>query len=182
MFQHLCGQEALSKVVIGTTKWGRIDREIAQEHHAELKDVHWEPLVRKGSLVRQFDDTQESAWGFIDAILRKIVRGRLFEVALQIQTELAKDNKIIPETEAGKELRFTLKEVLDMQKSMAAMEKSMAEGGDQEAQAKVQEAEEKMQLLVKQIRELKISRFRKLTSWLKKGELCIDNFVSAFCS
>lgn len=162
MFQHLCGQEALSKVVLGTTKWTRTGQDIAKSHQEELQIVHWKPLIAKGAKVKSFTDNQSSAWTFIDTLITNRTQQKLQEIYLQIQGELVDKKKIIPETEAGKELRFTLKEVLEMQRKMASMERSMAAGGDEQAQQQLREAEEKITLLANQIKALKIPFSRKL--------------------
>ncbi|KDR82107.1 hypothetical protein GALMADRAFT_45528, partial [Galerina marginata CBS 339.88] len=70
MFEHLCGEDALCKVFLGTTKWSVLVKpEIASSHEEELVHEYWSPLITKGSNVRRFEDTYESAKGFIDAIL-----------------------------------------------------------------------------------------------------------------
>ncbi|KAF8885389.1 P-loop containing nucleoside triphosphate hydrolase protein [Gymnopilus junonius] len=162
MFQHLCGQDAFSKVILGTTKWGRTEKAIADAHQKELKELHWKSLAIKGARVLPFLDTRASAWSFVDNLVSNLTRQRLGKVYLQIQRELGDEKKIVPETEAGKELRFTLKEVLEMQQKMADLEKSMAAGGDEQARSQLQEAEEKIQKLAVQIKALKIPLSRRL--------------------
>ena len=161
MFQHLCGHEALSKVVLGTTKWKRTEHEIARAHQKELQDVHWRALMQKGAKVMPFVDTTASAQAFIKPLVANARKQKLTDIYLQIQKEMVDKKKIIPETEAGKELRFTLKEVLEMQQRMANMEKTLAADGDEHAQQQLQEAEEKIQLLLKQIKALRIPFSRK---------------------
>ena len=68
-FQRLCGQQALSRIVIGTTKWSRIERELAESHSLELQDVHWKSLTDKGARVVRFEDSTESAWSFVDTLI-----------------------------------------------------------------------------------------------------------------
>ncbi|KAF8885390.1 hypothetical protein CPB84DRAFT_132858 [Gymnopilus junonius] len=68
MFQYLCGQEALGRVIIGTTKWRRIDEKTGDANYKELQEVHWKTLTAKGARVRRFNDSTESAWSFIDVL------------------------------------------------------------------------------------------------------------------
>ncbi|KAF9561427.1 hypothetical protein CPC08DRAFT_603296, partial [Agrocybe pediades] len=159
MFNLMCGDAALGKVIIGTTKWGRTPAEIGRKHDNELKGVHWEPMLAKGARTRRFDDSYDSALSFI----RDILRHKLLEVYLQIQTEIVDDKKIIPETRAGKELRFTLEEVLAMQRRMAELEKRQAEGGGDDGVAQIhKEAQDKVDALIGQIQQLKVPFLRKL--------------------
>lgn len=164
MFQHLCGDAALSKVVLGTTKWKRTPVDIGVSHEKELKEVHWKPLINKGSTVRRFVDDRQSAMSFVEGILQNLKRRETMDTFLQIQEEIAVDHKIIPETKAGKELRYTLQEVLEMQKQMVNLEASIAEGGDEDAQRKLEETQKKMETLVTQIKDLKIPFKRRVRS------------------
>ncbi|KAF9541798.1 hypothetical protein CPC08DRAFT_717070 [Agrocybe pediades] len=150
MLQHMCGEAAFGKVIIGTTKWTRISRQIGKDHEEELKDVYWRLMLAKGACTKRFDDSYDSALSFVKDILRH----RLLDVYLRIQTENVDDKKIIPETQAGKELRFTLKEVLAMQRRMAQLEEKKAEGaGDDGVARKYKETEDKVDALIGQIQD-----------------------------
>ncbi|KAF4615066.1 hypothetical protein D9613_003470 [Agrocybe pediades] len=159
MFNHMCGNTALKKVIIGTTKWGRTPRDIGKKHEEELKKVHWLPMLEKGAKTKRFDDNHDSALSFI----KQIVRDEMLRTCLMIQEEIVDNKKIIPETQAGKELRYTLQEVLEMQRKMAELEQAMAEGrGDDVAQRAHEETRRKMDDLMLQIQQLKVPFFRKL--------------------
>ncbi|KAF8056269.1 P-loop containing nucleoside triphosphate hydrolase protein, partial [Lyophyllum atratum] len=70
MFNHLYGDAALSKVVLGTTKWSKISPTGGEAREEELKTLHWKPVLDKGSKIRRFQDTKESAMEFISIVLR----------------------------------------------------------------------------------------------------------------
>ena len=111
LFRKLCGDGALSKVVLGTTKWGESRDEKGPElREKELYDVFWEEMLHEGSVMRRFEGTTESAWEFVEIILDGVPRKKLgkFTDALQIQGELVDSGRRIPETEVGKELREAL--------------------------------------------------------------------------
>ncbi|KAF9555455.1 hypothetical protein CPC08DRAFT_711998 [Agrocybe pediades] len=164
MFNHMCGDAALEKVIIGTTKWGRTTPEIGKKHEDELKEVHWRSMLEKGARTKRFEDSYDSALSFV----RQIVRDNLLGTCLRIQEEMVDDKKIIPETQAGKELRYTLREVLNMQRKMLELEKAMAEGGgDDAAQNAHEEAIRKMDSLMLQIEQLKIPFLRKLKRFFR---------------
>ncbi|KDR82113.1 hypothetical protein GALMADRAFT_135478 [Galerina marginata CBS 339.88] len=84
MFQHLCGNDALSKVVLGTTKWGRIPQEFSISQEKELKEVHWKTLLKKGSTVCRFTDSHDSALSLVGAIQQNVKRCDLVDTFLQI--------------------------------------------------------------------------------------------------
>ncbi|KAF8064984.1 P-loop containing nucleoside triphosphate hydrolase protein [Lyophyllum atratum] len=161
MFHHLCGDAALSKVVLGTTKWTRVTPSGGEGREEELKTLHWKPMIEKGSKICRFNDTKESAMEFIKIVLRNKVKDDI----LQIQTELAVDRKIIPQTKAGKELRYTLEQVLEMQKQMVGYEEALAEGGDADAQAKFDEARRKMEGLREDVKTLTTPWMRRFFGW-----------------
>ncbi|KAF8064986.1 P-loop containing nucleoside triphosphate hydrolase protein [Lyophyllum atratum] len=151
IFNHLCGDAALCKVVLGTTKWGRVPAEGGNMREAELRNVYWKSMIDKGSQVRRFQGSKESALEFINVVLHNKVKYRI----LEMQKELAVDRKIVPETKAGKELRYTLQQVLDMQKQMVSFEEALAQGGDPEARAKFDDARRKTLRLMQDIKALK---------------------------
>jgi len=160
MFSHLCGDAALDKVVLVTSKWTRLPVENGTKREKELREIHWKSMIEKHSEVRSFRDSHQSAWDVVNFILERTSehkKRRIKEEALQIQTELAVDHKFIPQTEAGKELRYSLKELLQLQKQMATLEAEMAKGGDAEAEAKLRETEAKMEKIVGQIQSLRLS-------------------------
>ena len=67
MFRRLCGEDALSKVVLGTTNWGEVDGSVGKRREGQLADGFWKDL--KGSTMLRFYQTLESARGFLDVIL-----------------------------------------------------------------------------------------------------------------
>ncbi|KAF9538796.1 hypothetical protein CPC08DRAFT_701100 [Agrocybe pediades] len=159
MFNLLCGNDVLEKVIIGTTKWRRTTAEIEAKHEKELKEVHWRPILEKGAKPMVFHDSYDSALSFI----REILRGGMLRICLKIQQEIVDDRKIIPETQAGRELRYTLKEILEMQKKMVELERALATGGgDSAAQREHEDTRQKMDDLMVQIEKLKVPFFRKL--------------------
>jgi len=164
MFNHMCGEAALKKVIIGTTKWKRTEDRIALEHEKELISEHWKTMIASGARTQRFENSYSSAFQFV----KTVVTTMLIDVCLAIQHEIVDDKKIIPETKAGKELRYTLKEVLEMQKKMAALELAMAQGVSIDgADQKLEETKQKIEALVVQIQQLKVPFFRKLKGFFK---------------
>ena len=164
-FNRLSGGAALDKVVLGTTKWARLSESDGSRRETELKEVHWKSMRDKGSKVLRFVGDKSSAWDIVSVFLKRASERRK-EIALQIQDEMAVKRKIIPETNAGKELRFTLAEFLKMQKMAVALEEEMAKGGGSDVDARLAETRQNMDKLTTQIQALKVPLSRRFKRFL----------------
>ena len=108
VFQKLCGKDALQRVVLCTTKWSDIYQEDGDKRTKQLKENYWKEMIDGGSTVRKFEDSQKSAWD----VIVPIIKGHQKMDALQIQRELVELEKVVPDTEAGKQLRYSLGQLL----------------------------------------------------------------------
>ena len=121
LFHQLCGDKALASVVLGTTKWGMIDENVGQKREQQLAENFFNAgMMASASKVLRFDRTEGSARVFLDAILGQLKFGKNEEIlndsVLQIQNEIVELERRIPETAAGKELRYILEQGLEIQK------------------------------------------------------------------
>ena len=162
MFHQLCGDKALARVVLGTTNWGEVEEDVGKNRETQLAKTFWKPMTASGSKLLRFYKTEESAVTFVDAILGRLKSGEEDNV-LRIQNELVELERRIPETDAGKELRYTLQQLLEMQK----------EGANSETVAPLLES------IKKQIAELRISLPRKIYLKVFVSRLKIRHFF--FC-
>ncbi|GLB39691.1 putative 50S ribosome-binding GTPase [Lyophyllum shimeji] len=145
MFKHLCGEAALSKVILGTTKWTRFTGPRGAAREKELETEHWKSLTQKGSRVRRFEDTHESALGFINDILLRVA----FSCALAIQKELVDEKKILPETRAGRlAVIYAAQRMVDVEKELPRLRAELAVTKD----AKKKEELEAMKRTILQLR------------------------------
>jgi len=106
VFQKLCGDDAFRSVILGTTSWGDVLKEVGDMRTQQLCDYYWRDMLDHGSKVFKFEDSSESACTMVNSIV-ELNRSRT-EV-LQIQPELF---KLIPDTVAGQKLRNDLDQVL----------------------------------------------------------------------
>jgi hypothetical protein len=151
MFFQLCGDKALARVILGTTNWGEVNETLGAKREEQLDKTFWSTLTASGSKSMRFLRTQASAQAFLDAILNKLEFGADEEIlsdniVLRIQDELVELERRIPETAAGKKLRYSLEQLLEIQKNEANSENAVALSVSIE----------------KQISELRISLPRKL--------------------
>lgn len=172
MFSHLCGEAALDKVVLVTSKWSRQgDRDFGRREK-ELKEVHWKGMLNGqaegggGASVMRLEGQSEgaSAWAVVTHILKQLdhrlgkesLEKDLAKV-LQIQEELVRKKKSVPQTEAAKELREQLQHALRVQEEMLALEALAAERGDSKADARIKEKQAEMREMQKAIQQNKAS-------------------------
>ena len=122
MFSQFCGDKALARVVLGTTNWGEVEKDVGAMREEQLAKTFWKPMTASGSKLLRFDKTERSARAFVDAILGQLKSGGK-DNFLRIQKEVVELERRIHETAAGKELRYTLEQLLEMQKEGVNIEK-----------------------------------------------------------
>jgi len=111
IFRRLCGADSLGKIIIGTTKWDRlIDSKDGEKHEADMKGKYWEPMIAGGTKVHQI--RSDSPWGLVKDILECPNQGTV----LQIQREMAVENKALQDTEAGKQCQVPSGRILKWKK------------------------------------------------------------------
>lgn len=116
MFQKLVGKEALKSIVLATTKWGLVDSEVGTERQKQLEEQLWKHMVDAGSRVVSVGKGAASL-EVVNGILGRIhVTKPNVNEPLAIQEELVNEGKYIPETEAGQALKYTIKELIEVQK------------------------------------------------------------------
>ncbi|KAG6896221.1 hypothetical protein C0992_009645 [Termitomyces sp. T32_za158] len=124
MFEKLCGPNAATHIILTTTKWSDVKPEVGAQREIQLRDQFWTDMLRDGSKMRQFHGTQNSA----KEIIKEVLIRRALDAA-QIQEELVEVDKLLSETEAGRTLRYTLKEALEEQRKMAARFRAESSNG-----------------------------------------------------
>lgn len=161
MFQKLCGDQATKNTVLVTTKWSNINKEVGMKREEQLKDEHWKQMFAKGSRMARLNPPEEDAFKIVMSIIRNELPDR---GALEIQRELVDVDKFLAQTEAGKTLSYTLKQLLENQRLMA--ERLRKEGNADDVYHQIKENDEKIQNLVKQIQTLKLSWTTRFKRWL----------------
>ena len=104
MFRKLCGDENLANVILATTKWGITPKENALVRERDLCSDFWSPMIRSGSLVRRFENTEASA----RYLVQKILHTGKKNFVPKIQHEVVEENKNLSQTDAGAYIDKTL--------------------------------------------------------------------------
>ena len=112
-FQRLCGKKNLGAVVFGATKWGKLTPEKFSRREKQLSDVYWKDFKKQGAIVFKLLPSHESARQLVAKVLDRVQEEQR---VLLIQKELVELAKMLPATEAGKELKYTLEEIMEHQK------------------------------------------------------------------
>jgi hypothetical protein len=163
MFRKLCGEHADKSVILGTTKWREVLPAVGERREGELKSKYWAEMISAGSKTMRFDGTSESAWDIINIILDFVEETD----RLQIQHELVELSRYIPETEAGKTLRYTLEQLLEMQKRMTEELKAQTAGGDSYIREKLEDNRKQMTKTLKQVKDLQVSIPRRIMHFFR---------------
>ncbi|KAJ3553264.1 hypothetical protein NP233_g12685 [Leucocoprinus birnbaumii] len=72
MFGELCGEDAMTQVVLVTTMWEKVKEEVGKAREEELKAFYWKNLIDKGSNIDSLRQaTPEEAWRVVLEIINK---------------------------------------------------------------------------------------------------------------
>ncbi|KAH6880587.1 P-loop containing nucleoside triphosphate hydrolase protein [Coprinopsis sp. MPI-PUGE-AT-0042] len=123
MFTKLCGDDSFKKVVLATSQWDNLPSpEIGEQREKELCGEFWRPMLDEGARIMRFEEPKDP-----EAIIRHLIEAllanekrKLKEEVLQIQKEVVDLEKSMPATQAGRELKYTIEELLRLQKAAQA--------------------------------------------------------------
>jgi len=107
VFEKLC-EESFDKLVLTTTLWSEVDEEEGGEREQELKEGYWKSMIERGSPVKRFLFTRESAF----EILTPIFDGVYTRSALLLQRETKDLSLHLKGTTAGNRLYMELGELV----------------------------------------------------------------------
>jgi hypothetical protein len=102
MFSLMCGNAAMSKTVLVTTKCDLVSSETLKRREADIKSVCWNDMIYSGAQVLRFHGDSESARNILRDILQR--KTLLDDGDLQIQTELVDKGMKFGKTQVGKKL------------------------------------------------------------------------------
>ncbi|KAG5745416.1 hypothetical protein H9Q70_011882 [Fusarium xylarioides] len=105
MFRNLCGDGAFENVILATTFWDELQDEskgAAREHELISTPEWWGYMSNKGSRIRRFQNTRESALEIVSELVD------LPAVTLQIQEEIVERGLGVDQTTAGEALNEEL--------------------------------------------------------------------------
>ena len=159
VFSRLCGDSALDKVILATTKWNKVEEGEGTERELDLRGMFWKKMISQGSTMFRFTGTYESAW----EIVHHILQPRSLSLSLLIQRELVDLQKLLPETEAGQCLREALEHLLEEQRGIAhRLEGDQNLQRNEELRAKYEANQREIRSTLVQIKNLKVPLGRRI--------------------
>jgi len=99
VFEKLCG-ESFDRLVLTTTMWSEVDEKVGAERERELKEMYWKSMVERGSPVKRFLSTRESAFEILTPIFDEVYR----RSALLLHREMGELSLHLNKTSTGKAL------------------------------------------------------------------------------
>lgn len=117
IFKKICGQTALSNVLLVTSRWEGVDPATGAGRERQLKDKFWAYMLGHGSNMSRFHGDRPSAVGLVSQLLQKDT------VVLQLQKELVSEGKQLEDTAAGAYVSNNLEKLKEKyQQELAALE------------------------------------------------------------
>ncbi|KAH6880604.1 P-loop containing nucleoside triphosphate hydrolase protein [Coprinopsis sp. MPI-PUGE-AT-0042] len=168
MFQRVCGPSFFTKVVMATTHWDVIPARVGETREQELRESFWKPILEKGGTVRRIVSKPKDVREAVNLIVAQYRRNETGSSpqppspsdALALQRELVELDKSIPMTTAGKELKGTLKDILD------GLKHGINEEEDPQKKAELKRQLDSLKL---QVKELNIPFGERIKGWFGLG-------------
>ncbi|KAF4582662.1 hypothetical protein EYR40_002585 [Pleurotus pulmonarius] len=164
-FAELCGTAAAERVILVTTMWSQVKKEVGIRREAELRSRFWIDLIDKGAKVERFDASFESAWAIIGTVHQP-----LGQEGILLQEELANLNKQLSETRAGKTLYNTLHKQLDEEKRLLKELYDEAERHDNptlaaDLKTQYEQARRQLDVTFREVKSLEIPMGRRIAQF-----------------
>jgi len=114
MFEEIYGKDMSKNVILATTMWDDVDKDTGEIREEELKDIYWKAMVDRGSHIRRFQGTRDSAFRLIAPFLNTAN----YRNTLLLQKELVDLDLKLSETRAGQKLRPQIKQLAKQQQEL----------------------------------------------------------------
>ena len=166
MFSELCGDPAMTQIILVTTMWQRVALETGEMREQELINEYWKVLIDKGSNVdRLRKATYEDAWAVVWAMLERKLKKEASGLVL------LHEKQAIGELPAGVTSYTNLHEqLIKKQESMNLLLTQVENASDpylkKELKKECQKIQRELDQTFKEAEELKQSIFTKIFSFL----------------
>jgi hypothetical protein len=163
MFKELCGKDSFKSIILATTMWDDIDERTGSQREDELKNNYWKSMIKLGSRLVRFHNTEESAWDIVGQFTG-------IRQPLQLQVELVEEKKPLTETAAGLVLYDWLEGLIaQIRQLIKNIEDWLRKAPKDEKEAPALVAEEKKKLAAIQRLEQASDQRNKLRGQQKPG-------------
>ncbi|KIK14127.1 hypothetical protein PISMIDRAFT_17525 [Pisolithus microcarpus 441] len=168
VFQKLCGNKAMSQVILVTTMWDEVDESVGNERLEELEGNYWKVMIAQGSTTYCYRNTLESS----QLLLSQLVERKRREVRLQKQ--IANKNLELRETDAGRELYSRLDQIAGKRADvLARITAQRQQAGDQATADDLRKQYETLKAELdqtrQQIQSLKLTSVKRAAAYIRKS-------------
>ncbi|KAI1322494.1 P-loop containing nucleoside triphosphate hydrolase protein [Xylariaceae sp. FL0255] len=119
IFKRICGDEALSNVILATSRWGEVDEITGAQRECELRQKFWSYMLNKGSTMARYYGDRESARAIAAQMIIKP------SVLFKLQDEIVNKDKTLDQTAAGSLLIDEMSRLeIDQEKELQELETS----------------------------------------------------------
>ena len=94
IFKELCGKDSLNNIVLTTTLWNDIDEETGSARETQLKDGYWQSMIVRGSRMRRFSGTRQSAFQLLRPFVDQANALRGVRLRVILPTEFPRDEAV----------------------------------------------------------------------------------------
>lgn len=164
IFSELCDDDAMNQVAFVATEWDRLrDIRDGDDRVVELQEDVWAPTLEQGSQVfrvqpsgnrYRLSSNHKRPWDIIHQLVVGANARDIHERILQIQDEIIKQKRFLPETDAGRELQMSLEDLLRQAKELRRRSKEAARAG--RPTPLLQERQEEIERLTAQVEAMKL--------------------------
>ena len=95
IFKKICGNLALSNVLLVSTRWNEVDEAVGTHREQQLRDEFWAYMLGHGSTMARFHGDRGSANGIASQLVSRQ------SIVLELQRELVQEGKPLNQTVAG---------------------------------------------------------------------------------
>ncbi|KAF5013317.1 hypothetical protein FDECE_667 [Fusarium decemcellulare] len=95
IFKRICGEDALTNVLLITSRWSEVDEATGASRERQLRETFWAYMLGRGSCMSRFHGDRSSAVGLASQLLMKE------PVVLRLQHEMIDEGKDLNETTVG---------------------------------------------------------------------------------
>ena len=149
MFRKLTGEDNLKNVVLATTMWDKVTPGEGDKRELQLKQKFWKLLLAFDAKSARYYGTADSA---LD-IARGFIKNKPFY--LQLQQEMGKDNKLLRDTAAGREIMAELERMKETHQSeIDAMREMIAQTSAKENEAAMLQLKEHYEEMLGEMKKI----------------------------
>ena len=95
IFKKICGDLALTNVLLVSTRWHEVDEAEGASREQQLREKFWAYMLGHGSTMARFYGNRDSAIGIASQLVSKR------SIILELQRELVEEGKTLKQTAAG---------------------------------------------------------------------------------